>query len=367
MVDHYRPEIDKLEERIDELEKAVFEPPIRAVRRILDEKREVAALRRIVTPQRDVIARLARREFVDISTEMSFRFRDVYDHLVRIADDALIFQDRITGMLDAHLSNVSNRLNEVMKVLTVVSTIFMPLTLLTGAVGMNVPLPQFPGRRAAQFWWLLGIMRIDRRACSRVPPQATGCAVTQRDHGQDHRLPPDLANQIAAGEVVERPASVVKELVENAIDAGARRLAIHVELGGKKQVRVEDDGEGWSRRTRGWRSSATRPARSGGRRPRGDPTLGFRGEALPSIAVGVALRAADARPGAAERDRDPRQRRRWRRWWRSARRWDGGRGQRRLLQPAGAAQVPEVRRRRVGAGLAGGDAAGAAYPRSASR
>ena len=161
MVDSYRPEMDKLEDRIDELEKQIFEQPDpMLVRRILDEKRQVAGLRRIITPQRDVVARLARRDFVDISTEMSFRFRDVYDHLVRVADDVLIFQDRITGMLDAHLSNVSNRLNEVMKVLTVVATILMPLTLLTSMYGMNVPLPQFPGGEHAQFWWLFGIMAV---------------------------------------------------------------------------------------------------------------------------------------------------------------------------------------------------------------
>jgi magnesium transporter len=161
MVDSYRPEMDKLEDRIDDLEKQIFDKPDPAlVRRILDEKRQIAGLRRIITPQRDVVARLARRDFVDISTEMSFRFRDVYDHLVRIADDVLIFQDRITGMLDAHLSNVSNRLNEVMKVLTVVSTILMPLTLLTSVYGMNVPLPQFPGSEHAQFWWLFAIMLV---------------------------------------------------------------------------------------------------------------------------------------------------------------------------------------------------------------
>ena len=159
MVDHYRPEIEKFEDRLDELEKAIFEAPDRSLmKRILDEKRDVASLRRIMTPERDAIARLARREFVDISTEMSFRFRDVYDQLVRLADDAIMFQDRITGMLEAHLSNVSNRLNEVMKVLTIVATIFMPLTLVTGIYGMNLRLPRFPGGDAMQFWWLFLIM-----------------------------------------------------------------------------------------------------------------------------------------------------------------------------------------------------------------
>ena len=103
--------------------------------------------------------------------------------------------------------------------------------------------------------------------------------------GKINRLPTDLANQIAAGEVVERPASVVKELVENAIDAGARRLSIHIELGGKKQVRVEDDGEGMEPDDA--RLAIERHATSKLRCAEDLAailTLGFRGEALPSIA-----------------------------------------------------------------------------------
>jgi magnesium transporter len=160
MVDNYRPEVEKLTDRIDQLEKEVFEnPQPQLARRILDIKRDVSSLRRVVQPQRDVVGRLARREFPIITEGLSYRFRDVYDHLVRLSDESMFFQDRITSLLDAYLSNVSNQLNSVMKVLTVIATIFMPLTFITGLYGMNVDLPHF-GLGSKLFFWVLVVIML---------------------------------------------------------------------------------------------------------------------------------------------------------------------------------------------------------------
>ena len=159
MVDNYRPEVDALEEQIDQLEdEAILGNREDLVRQILALKRDLGSLRRVLIPQRDAIGRLARREFPQISDEMTYRFRDVYDHLVRLTEEAALFQDRVTGILEAHLSTVSNRLNQVMKVLTIMSTLFMPMTVLTGMWGMNVPIPMLPGGPDAQFWWISGAM-----------------------------------------------------------------------------------------------------------------------------------------------------------------------------------------------------------------
>jgi len=118
----------------------------------------VGSLRRVTVPQRDVVGRLARREFPMVSETVAYRFRDVYDHLVHLADEATLFHDRLTTLLDAHLASQSNQLSRTMRVLTVIATIFMPLTLVTGLFGMNVELPG-PGRGGtAAFWTILAAM-----------------------------------------------------------------------------------------------------------------------------------------------------------------------------------------------------------------
>ena len=158
MVENYRPVTEALEDQIETLEEQAIGGPKQMVGRVLKVKRELATMRRILIPQRDAIGRLARREFPAISDEMAFRFRDVHDHVVRLAEEAILFQDRMTGVLEVNLANVSNRLNQIMKVLTVMSTIFLPLTVLTGMWGMNISLPTFPGGEGVQFLWVAGVM-----------------------------------------------------------------------------------------------------------------------------------------------------------------------------------------------------------------
>jgi magnesium transporter len=158
MVDNYRPVTEALEERIETLEERAMAGRSQLVAQVLKLKRELATMRRVLIPQRDAIGRLARREFPMISDEMAFRFRDVYDHVVRLADEVILFQERMTGILEVNLASVSNRLNQIMKVLTVMSTIFLPLTVLTGMWGMNIDLPHFPGGMGVQFWWIGGVM-----------------------------------------------------------------------------------------------------------------------------------------------------------------------------------------------------------------
>jgi magnesium transporter len=161
MVDNYRPEVEGLEDEINRLEdEAILGRHENLIRDILALKRDLGSLRRVVIPQRDSVGRLARREFPQIDDEMAFRFRDVYDHLVRLSDESILLHDRVTGILEAHLSAISNRLNRVMKLLTVMSTIFLPLTVLTGMWGMNVALPDFPGGDQVQFWWVAGCMAV---------------------------------------------------------------------------------------------------------------------------------------------------------------------------------------------------------------
>jgi magnesium transporter len=165
MVDAYRPEVDELEERLDEIEKQVIEHPDESLTGdILAIKRDITALRRIVIPQRDVVGRLSRREFDLINQEMSYRFRDVFDQLAHFADDAVVFHDRVTGIFDAYLASVSNRLASVSTVLAVIAALFGPLTVITGLFGMNVPLPTLFGNPQYQFWEIIGMMVVSSAA-----------------------------------------------------------------------------------------------------------------------------------------------------------------------------------------------------------
>jgi len=147
LVDEYLPIVDAVDETIDTLEEAVLRrPATKDLQQILMVKRNALRLRRATTPQRDIMNRLSRGEYSRlIREEMAIYYRDIYDHLVRVEYLVEALRDLADGALQIHLSVVSNRLNEVMKVLTAAATIFLPLTLISGIYGMNFEENQFPG------------------------------------------------------------------------------------------------------------------------------------------------------------------------------------------------------------------------------
>jgi magnesium transporter len=138
MVTNYMPVVDEIDEIVDQIEDVLFDrPQPQLLERIFTLKRALLHLRRIISPQREVFNKLARGDFYVLPKEEKVFFRDVYDHLVRLYDIAEGLRDLVGGALDTYLSLVSNRMNEVMKILTVITTLFMPVSFLSGFFGMN--------------------------------------------------------------------------------------------------------------------------------------------------------------------------------------------------------------------------------------
>ncbi len=138
IVDHYFTILEKLGEKIELLEgDLVAAPTPQTLHKIHQLKRELIFLRKSVWPLRDVVSGLERRESPLIKETTVVFFRDVYDHTVRVIDMIETFRDMVSGMLDIYLSSINSRMNEIMKVLTIISTIFIPLTLIASIYGMN--------------------------------------------------------------------------------------------------------------------------------------------------------------------------------------------------------------------------------------
>ncbi|MDX9992369.1 MAG: magnesium/cobalt transporter CorA [Anaerolineales bacterium] len=138
MVADYMPNVEKLDDKIDEIEDSVFDNPRQeTIQDIFALKRALQVMRRVLTPQREVLNKLARDDFKVIDPKDRIFFRDIYDHLVRLYDLNESMRDLIGGALDTYLSAVNNRMNDIMKTLTLITTLFMPLTFITGFFGMN--------------------------------------------------------------------------------------------------------------------------------------------------------------------------------------------------------------------------------------
>jgi magnesium transporter len=160
IVDGYFVVLETFGEYIEALEEElVADPDRKTLQKLNDMKRETIFLRKSIWPLREVISALQREESVLVEDSTRVYLRDVYDHTIQVIDTVETFRDILTGMLDIYLSSVSNRMNEVMKVLTVIATIFIPLTFIAGVYGMNFRfMPELGWRWGYPITWLIMVV-----------------------------------------------------------------------------------------------------------------------------------------------------------------------------------------------------------------
>lgn len=158
LIDNVLPTIDRMSELSEEIEEETIREPRQTVlESILKLKRSTLRIHRVMAPQRDIMNRLSRGEFPIIKDEARIFYRDIYDHLIRVEDLTQNIRDGADNALDTYMSSVANRQNETMKVLSMVATIFMPLTLIAGIYGMNFDyMPEL--RWSWGYFLILGIM-----------------------------------------------------------------------------------------------------------------------------------------------------------------------------------------------------------------
>jgi magnesium transporter len=159
VIDGYFVVLEQIGERIEQIEDALVTDPTKETLHGLHHmKQEMLFLRKAVWPLREVINGLQRTDLALLTPATRVYIRDAYDHTVQVIDTIEIFRDMMSGMVDIYLSSISNRMNEVMKVLTIISTIFIPLTFVVGVYGMNFQhMPELSWRWGYGFAWLVMI------------------------------------------------------------------------------------------------------------------------------------------------------------------------------------------------------------------
>jgi magnesium transporter len=160
VVDHYFVVLEKLGEKIEILEDEVAENPDRETVQLIHHlKRELIFLRKSVWPLREAVGRLEKSDSGLIQEKTRIFLRDVYDHTIQVIDTVETYRDMASGMLDIYLSSMSNRMNEVMKVLTIIATIFIPLSFIAGIYGMNFKyMPELEWHWAYPILWFIMIL-----------------------------------------------------------------------------------------------------------------------------------------------------------------------------------------------------------------